>query len=172
MMKQVLRGVYTEERSDERAQDDTATVRRRVGFTLWEIATVLLILAIVATLTAPAYAKLGEGQDQTSADMLIKLLRDTRSLAIEHSVEATLLIDPESGHYRVDTASSFGSGRVAEDTLRFAATEGLESSLPRVRYVFRSTGAGFGDSVIVRGSDSTRVIVLDTWSGVPHAIAR
>ena len=149
------------------ARDD-----KRRGFTLWEIATVLLVLAIVATLTAPAYVKMGEERDKTSADMLIKLLRDTRTLAIENAVEATLLIDPETGHFRVDTASSFGSGRVAEDTLRFAATEGLESSLPRVRYVFRPTGAGFGDSVTVRGSDSTRVIVLDTWSGIPYAIAR
>ena len=144
----------------------------RRGFTLWEIATVLVILAIVASLTAPAYVKLGEDKDKTSADLLIKLLRDTRSLAIEHAVEATLIIDPENGHFRVDTTSSFGSGRVAEDTLRFAATEGLESALPRIRYVFRATGAGFGDSVVVRGGDSTRVIVLDTWSGIPHAIAR
>ncbi|MNC96803.1 hypothetical protein D3C83_142710 [compost metagenome] len=81
-------------------------------------------------------------------------------------------MDPETGHYRVDTTSSFGSGRVAEDTLRFAATEGLSSSLPRIRYVFRASGAAFGDSVTIRGSDSTRVLVIDTWSGVPRAIAR
>jgi competence protein ComGC len=154
------------------ARDASATVRRRSAFTLWEIATVLLILAIVASLTAPAYVKLGEEKDKTSVDLLVKLLRDTRSLAIEHAVEATLIIDPETGHFRVDTTSSFGSGRVAEDTLRFAAAEGLESTLPRIRYVFRATGAGFGDSVTVRGADSTRVILLDTWSGMPHAIAR
>ena len=144
----------------------------RRGFTLWEIATVLLILAIVASLTAPAFVRLGEERDKTSADLLLKLLRDTRSLAIERAVEATLIIDPKTGHFRVDTSSSFGSGRVAEDTLRFAASEGLESPLPRIRYVFRATGAGFGDSVTVRGGDSTRVIVLDTWSGMPNAIAR
>lgn len=147
-------------------------MRTRRGFTLWEIATVLLILAIVASLTAPAYARLGGDPERTSADLVIKLLRDTRSLAIERTVEATLIIDPETGHYRVDTTSSFGSGRVVEDTLRFAAAEGLESHLPRVRYVFRPTGAAFGDSVLVRGADSTRVIVIDTWSGMPNAIAR
>ena len=154
------------------AQGDPATVRRRVGFTLWEIATVLLIVAIVATLTAPAFVRLGEERDKTSEDILVKLLHDTRSLAIEHSVEATLIIDPETGHFRVDTTSSFGSGRVVEDTLRFPAAQGLESSLPRVRFVFRPTGAAFGDSVTLRGADSTRVLVLDTWSGMPHAIAR
>jgi prepilin-type N-terminal cleavage/methylation domain-containing protein len=146
--------------------------RNSRGFTLWEIATVLLIIAIVASLTAPAFARLGEEPVKTSEDALIKLLRDTRLLAIEHSVEATLLVDPKTGHYRVDTTSSFGSGRVAEDTLRFAATEGMESALPRLRYVFRPSGAGFGDSVVVRGADSTHVLIIDTWSGVPHAIAR
>ena len=147
-------------------------MKARRGFTLWEIATVLLIIAIVASLTAPAFVRLGEERDKTSEDILIKLLHDTRSLAIERSVEATLIIDPENGHYRVDTTSSFGSGRVIEDTLHFAATDKLESDLPRIRYVFRPTGAAFGDSVIVRGSDSTRVLLIDPWSGMPHAIAR
>ena len=144
----------------------------RRGFTLWEIATVLLIIAIVATLTAPAFVRLGEAPQMTSEDMLVKLLRDTRALAIEHSVEATLLIDPENGHYRVDTTSSFGTGQVVEDTLHFAAAEKLESDLPRLRYVFRPTGAAFGDSVTLRGTDSTRVLIVDTWSGMPHAITR
>ena len=147
-------------------------MRARRAFTLWEIATVLLIIAIVASLTAPAFARLGEERAETSEDALVKLFRDTRSLAIEHSVEARLLVDPKTGHYRVDTTSSFGSGPVTEDTLRFAATEGLESELPRLRYVFRPSGAGFGDSVTVRGADSTRVLRIDTWSGMPHAIAR
>ena len=164
--KRALRATCPEERQRRRTQGD------RAGFTLWEIATVLLIITIVATLTAPAFVKMGEERDKTSAELVIKLLRDTRTLAIEHAVEATLLIDPETGHFRVDTTSSFGSGRVAEDTLRFAAAEGMESNLPRVRFVFRPTGAAFGDSVRVRGSDSTHVILLDIWSGVPRAIAR
>jgi hypothetical protein len=132
----------------------------------------MLIVAVVATLTAPAFVSLGQDRPQTSQDVLVKLLRDTRMLAIERAVEATLIIDPESGHYRVDTTSSFGTGKVAEDTLRFAAAEGLESNLPRIRYVFRPTGAAFGDSVTLRGSDSTRVLFIDTWSGMTHAIAR
>jgi hypothetical protein len=132
----------------------------------------MLIVAVVATLTAPAFVSLGQDRPQTSEDVMVKLLRDTRKLAIERAVEATLIIDPESGHYRVDTTSSFGTGKVIEDTLRFAAAEGLESNLPRIRYVFRPTGAAFGDSVMLRGADSTRVLFIDTWSGMTHAIAR
>jgi prepilin-type N-terminal cleavage/methylation domain-containing protein len=146
------------------------TARR--GFTLWEIATVMLIIAITASLAAPAFVQFGAARDPSSSDALIKLLHDTRALAIEHSVEARLVIDPKTGHYRVDTSSSFGAGRVAEDSLRLAANEGLVTDLPRLRFVFRPTGAAFGDSVTVRGSDSTRMISVDTWSGVAHAIVR
>jgi Tfp pilus assembly protein FimT len=139
---------------------------------LWEIATVMLIMAIAATLAAPAYVRFGEEKNQTSADRLVKLLHDTRALAIEHAVVATLVIDPASGHFRVDTTSSFGTGKAVEDTLHFGATEGLVTDLPRLRYVFRATGAAFADSVIVRGSDSTRAVLVDPWSGAANAIAR
>jgi prepilin-type N-terminal cleavage/methylation domain-containing protein len=147
-------------------------MRAKPGFTLWEIATVMLIMAIAATLAAPAYVRFGQDREQTSADLLLKLLHDTRAIAIARAVDATLLIDPKTGHYRVDTTSSFGAGRVAEDTLRFGATEGLETDLARLRYVFRPTGAAFGDSVLVRGRDSTRLVRVDTWSGVANATAR
>jgi prepilin-type N-terminal cleavage/methylation domain-containing protein len=147
-------------------------MRTRRGFTLWEIATVMLIVAITASLAAPAFVQFGATRAPTSSDALIKLLHDTRSIAIEHSVEARLVIDPKTGHYRVDTSSSFGAGRVAEDSLRLAANEGLVTDLPRLRFVFRPTGAAFGDSVTVRGSDSTRLVTVDTWSGVAHAIVR
>jgi prepilin-type N-terminal cleavage/methylation domain-containing protein len=147
-------------------------MRERRGFTLWEIATVMLIIAITASLAAPAFVEFGATRTPTSADALLKLLHDTRAIAIEHSVEARLVIDPKTGHYRVDTSSSFGAGRVAEDSLRLAANEGLITDLPRLRFVFRATGAAFGDSVTVRGSDSTRLVTVDTWSGVAHAISR
>ncbi|HEY6219045.1 MAG TPA: prepilin-type N-terminal cleavage/methylation domain-containing protein [Gemmatimonadaceae bacterium] len=155
------------------AQDGTrGRTTARAGFTLWEIATVLLIIAITASLAAPAFVQLGQAQTQTSADAVIKLLHDSRALAVEHGVETTVLLDPKTGHYRVDTASTFGSGTVAEDSLRLGAAELMESDKPRLRYVFRPTGAAFADTMTVRGSDSTRVIVVDPWSGVAHAKTR
>jgi prepilin-type N-terminal cleavage/methylation domain-containing protein len=146
--------------------------RSRAGFTLWEMATVLLIIAITASLAAPAFVRLGQDKSLTSADRLMKLLHDTRSVAIKYAVETTLLIDPKSGHFRVDTTSIAGSGSVAEDTLHLGAIESLETDLPRLRYVFRPTGAAFADSVIVHGADSTRLVIVDPWSGVAHAKAR
>jgi hypothetical protein len=144
----------------------------RSAFTLWEIATVLLIVAITAGLAAPAFVELGQDKAQSSADMLMKLLHDARAIAVERGVETDVLIDPKSGRYRVDTLSTFGSATVARDSLRFGATESLETELPRLRYVFKPSGAAFGDSVTVRGMDSTRVIFVDTWSGAAYARPR
>ena len=132
----------------------------------------MLIIAISATLAAPAFVRLGADKTLTSADLLMKLLHDTRAVAIRHGVETTLVIDPKSGHFRVDTASTAGTGPVAEDTLHFGATESLETNLPRLRYVFRATGAAFADSVIVHSADSTRLVMVDGWSGVAYAKAR
>lgn len=145
---------------------------RRRGFTLWEIATVMLIVAIAATLSAPAFVRLGQEKTLTSADLLMKLLHDTRAVAIQHAVETTLVIDPKSGHFRVDTMSTSGTGRVAEDTLRLGATESLETELPRLRYIFRASGAAFADSAIVHCTDSTRLVMVDSWSGVAYAKTR
>jgi prepilin-type N-terminal cleavage/methylation domain-containing protein len=147
-------------------------MRKRRGFTLWEMATVLLIVAISATLAAPAFVRLGQDKTATSADMLMKLLHDTRAFAISRAIQTTLLLDPKTGHYRVDTTSSAGSGHVVEDTLHFGATEALDTDLPRLRYVFRPTGAAFADSVLVHGMDSTRMVFVDGWSGVAYAKVR
>lgn len=136
------------------------------------MATVLLIVAISATLAAPAFVRLGQDKMATSSDMLMKLLHDTRAFAIAHATETTLVLDPKSGHYRVDTTSSSGTGHVIEDTLHFSATESLDTDLPRLRYVFRPTGAAFADSVLVHGLDSTRLVIVDGWSGVAYAKVR
>lgn len=132
----------------------------------------MLIMAIAATLVAPAYIEFGKASDLSSTDRYMKLLRDTRSMAITHTVEATLIVDPVTGRFRIDTVSSFGAGKAVEDSLQLGATERLETELPRLRYVFRPTGATFADTVLMRGMDSTRLIIVNPWSGVPSAIAR
>lgn len=147
-------------------------MKRRVGFTLWEMAMVMAILAILTSLAAPAFARFGADKQKTSTELLIELLNNTRRLAIRSNVMATLLIDPSSGHYRLDSVGSNGVGNVAEDTLQFAASERLETALPRLRYMFRPTGAAFGDTVVIHAVDSVRVLTVDKWSGVANARVR
>lgn len=146
--------------------------RRRRGFTLFEMTIVLMVLAIVTGLSVPAMVRFGARDAGTGSDRLIELLTNARRLAIQRAVQVDLVIDPETGHYRVDSTGVGGMGLVAEDTLDLAITDALETDLPRLRYRFRVTGAAFGDTVVIRGADSTRVLQVDRWSGVAHAIAR
>jgi prepilin-type N-terminal cleavage/methylation domain-containing protein len=148
------------------------TLRARRGFTLWEMAMVMVILAVLTSIAVPALVSFGEDRPRTSTDQLLDLVNDSRRVAIRHNVMATLLIDPETGHYRVDTVGTNGLGLVVEDTLDIGASELLETELPRLRYMFRPTGAAFGDTVVIKGMDSTRVLTVDRWSGVAYARVR
>ena len=133
---------------------------------------VMVILAVLTGIAVPAMVKLGEDRPRTSTDLLLDLINDTRRIAIRHNVFATLTINPESGHFRVDTVGSNGVGMAVEDTLDIGVSEAIESELPRLRYMFRATGAAFGDTVVVRGADSTRLLTVDRWTGVAHARGR
>jgi Tfp pilus assembly protein FimT len=146
--------------------------RPRHGFTLMEISIVLLILIIVMAVVTPALVSFGRDRQLTTVDLLIGLLRDSRRLAIQQGATVTVLLDPQNGHFRVDSVSPIGAGIVVEDTLDLGVYDQLESDKPRLRYVFASSGAAFADSLTIRGSDSTRVLFVDPWSGIAYAIAR
>jgi prepilin-type N-terminal cleavage/methylation domain-containing protein len=146
--------------------------RRRTGFTLWEMTVVLMVLAVATGLAAPALVSFGTEKPRTSADRLTDLLGDARRLAITSAVDVRVTIDPTTGHYRVDSIGSFGMGLVAKDSLELGLTDALETTLPRLRYLFRASGTAFGDSVVVRGVDSTRAVFVDRFSGVAYAVAR
>lgn len=145
----------------------------RRGFTLWEMAIVLAVMAVSAVLVAPAIARLGTEQERKPAAELLALLHDARKAAIERNTVVTLRLDPVSGHYRADSAGVGGTGLVAEGTLQLDATEVLTASTPRLTWTFRPTGAAMGDSVLVRAAyRSVVVVVVDLWSGEARADAR
>ena len=144
----------------------------RRGFTLWEMAIVLAVMALSAVLVAPAFARLGTEQPRAAASALLALLRDARGSAIERNTVVTLRLDPVSGHYRADSSGIRGSGVLAEGTLQLDATETLVTPLPRLQFVFRPTGASLGDTVLVRGGQQSVLVVVDSWSGVARVDAR
>lgn len=146
--------------------------RARGGFTLWEMAIVLAVMSVAAILVAPAITRLGEAPPPRTGDVFLALLRDARKAAIERNAIVTLLLDPVSGHFRADSVGAGGAGLLAEGTLALGATETMETTLPRLRFVFRPTGAALGDSVLVRGIGETFLITVDPWSGVARTDAR
>jgi len=146
--------------------------RARGGFTLWEMAIVLAVMAIAAVLVAPAITRLGESPPPRIADAVLALLRDARKAAIDRNATVTLRLDPVSGRYRADTTGVAGTGLLAEGTLALGATETLVTDRARLVYLFRPTGAAFADTVLVRGAGKTVLVSVDPWSGVARTDAR
>ena len=145
---------------------------RRRGFTLWEMTIVLALVALGATLVIPNWVDFGENQSVAPGDAMIALLRDARKLAIEQSQTVRVNIDPAALYYRVDTTGANGTGFYADGTLAMSAYETLETDLKRLRYMFRPTGAGLGDTVAVRGGEYPVTVAVDTWSGYAVVYAR
>ena len=148
------------------------TNRARRGFTLLEMGIVLAIMAVSALLVAPAIGRIGQQKPPVVGDGLIKLLHDSRQIAIERNETVTLRMDPLSGRYRADTVGVGGSGKLGEGTLTLGAQETMVTDQPRLVYVFHPTGSTFADTVIVRGGIRSVMISVDAWNGVAYASAR
>lgn len=141
----------------------------RAGYTLWELTMVLLVMAIAATLAAPAFARFGADQPAGGADAMLGLLRDARKAAVEFNADVTLRLDPKTLDYALDTSGVNGSALFATGTLDLGGAQSLVTDQPRLQYVFRATGAAFADSVVLRGGRVPLVVRVDPWSGVARA---
>jgi Tfp pilus assembly protein FimT len=133
---------------------------------------VLLVMAIAASLAAPAFARFGSDQPAGAADRMIGLLHDSRKAAIDFNATVTLRMDPKTLKYQLDTSGVNGSAPFAEGTLDLGLTQSLVTDLPRLQYVFRPTGAAFADTVVVKGGSVPLVVRVDPWSGVARADSR
>ena len=149
-------------------------MRARRGFTLWEMSIVLAITALVAAVVIPALVGPQFGNDPVPqvGDQIVGLLRDARRSAIDYDQTITVRIDPTSGMYQIDTTGAYGTGMYTQGQLSLSAFESLVTDLPRLVYVFRPTGAAFGDSVGVSGSNGAATVLVDPWSGMPYADPR
>jgi prepilin-type N-terminal cleavage/methylation domain-containing protein len=146
--------------------------RVRRGFTLWEMAIVLAVVAVSAIVVVPRLTDLGAVPPEQTGDVIVSVLRNARRVAIERSQTVTVRIDPVSGVFHVDTSGVNGTGRLAENVLELGAWQSLVTQAERLTYVFRPTGAAFGDSVLVRGNDMTVLVTIDPWSGQAVVYAR
>lgn len=145
--------------------------RVRRGFTLWEMTIVFAVMAVTALFVIPQWVRLGDAPPAAIGQPLLDALRDARRLAITAHQVVALRIDPVSGRYRVDTSGVAGTGVYFEGTLALGALESIESDQARVQYIFRPTGATYGDTVLVRNTNGAVLIAVDPWSGeaVSHA---
>jgi len=146
-----------------------ASLSARRGYTLWELTMVLLVMTIAAMLAVPAFSDFGRNPQPTGADAMLGLLKDARKASIDFNANVTLRLDPATLRYELDTSSVSGYGVLAAGTLDLGLSRTLITDQPRLQYVFRPTGAAFGDTVVVRGGPVPLTIRIDAWSGVAHA---
>lgn len=147
-------------------------MRARRGFTLWEMAIVLAIMSVSAVIVIPRLTEFGQTPPPEPGDVITSVLRDARRAAISRSMTVTLRVDPKSGQYRADTTGIAGTGALAEGTLDVSMWESLDTDRSRLTFVFRPSGAAFGDTVRVRGNNGSVVVSVDPWSGNPVIHAR
>lgn len=146
------------------------TARR--GFTLWETALVLAVLAVTLVLAVPAVSAYGSQKPQADAESLLELLRDARREAVESGTVVAMWLDPVSGRFRMDTTGVAGKGEYVSGTMELGGATVMVTDLVRVQFLFQPTGAAFADSVGVRGPNGTVMVQVDAWNGVAHADPR
>ena len=133
-----------------------------------EMTIVMAIMAIASGLVVPALVDFGRTPQRRTADALLSLLNATRRLAIDSSVTATLVLDPKSGDYRIDSTGFSGAGLVLQSQIDLLGMDAMVTELPRLTFTFQRTGAAIGDTVRIRGADSSVVVSIDPWSGVAY----
>lgn len=148
----------------------------RRGFTLWELVVVLALLAVTLGVAVPAYVRFGAAAARP-VDVLVATLRAAREVAVRTGATVTLVLDPGTGVFRVDTAGVGGAATVRVDTLDADARGTIDPDSARLRWTFRPTGAVLADTVRLRaggadGAGTGRVLVVDAWSGVPRVETR
>ncbi|GJG85044.1 hypothetical protein tb265_02250 [Gemmatimonadetes bacterium T265] len=143
----------------------------RGGFTLWELVVVLALLAVTLGVVVPAYVRFGAAGTRP-VDALAATLRAARETAIRTGTTVTLVLDPATGAYRVDTAGVTGAATLRTDTLDADARGTIDADSARLRWTFRPTGAALADPVRLRAPGGARVLVVDAWNGVPRVEAR
>jgi prepilin-type N-terminal cleavage/methylation domain-containing protein len=144
----------------------------RRGFTLFEMAIVLAIMALIAAIVVPELSRFGRERTPEAAGGMLSLLHDARKVAIDKAVTVNLRIDPLTGRYRVDTTGVAGTGEFTEGAVPLDASETIVTEQPRIQFIFRPTGAVFGDTLVVRGLGSTVLVSVDPWSGLARTDAR
>ena len=147
--------------------------RARAGFTLIEMIVVLIVIGVLAGLTAPAMARaISPHAAEGDAMPVAALLRGARREAIERGLYVTVTLDAAGARYRADSAGVRGTGMLSEGTLELRDGVMLETDSLRVHFTFRPDGSVFGDTLTVRGPWSASRVSIDRWTGAIHVDAR
>ncbi len=138
---------------------------RRGGHTLLELTVILTVLGVMGALVAPSWrdARADARLDQ-AVRALVSLLDEARLAAEERGAIVTLIVDPATGRtwYAADAVEAPPERLRA---LPLAGTVVVESTSPRVGFVFVPGGLAFGQPLRLHDGIRARTVTVDSWSG-------
>jgi prepilin-type N-terminal cleavage/methylation domain-containing protein len=129
----------------------------RRGVTLIELVVVIMLMAIVAGVAAPAFTSF-DRRTPTGVDAVVDLIRHARLTAVEQGRAVTLTIDPATARYWLDAPDT-------TDVLALPQGVTLSAMQPRVHLRFAPTGGVDADPILVHEQNAVTPIVLDRWTG-------
>ncbi len=135
------------------------------GVTLIEIVVVIALMAIVASVSAPAFNAFEHGHDAPSVDPVTTLLRRARATALERGHAVTVTIDPATRRFWLDVPDTSG-------LLELPPNVTLFSPQARVHERFEPNGEATADPLFVRTGTRSIPVIVDRWSGEVTADAR
>ncbi|MEP6999043.1 MAG: prepilin-type N-terminal cleavage/methylation domain-containing protein [bacterium] len=135
-------------------------MRPRSAFTLIELLVVLLLLAITAAASVPAFATGRRDPDLETADVLVSLLTNARDAAREQGTRAEVVFAPRQARYWISSGSKLRTGIIPLTTSQRL----VGSDSERVVCSFSASGPATVCGLAVRGASDV-IVRVDPWTG-------
>jgi len=140
------------------------TARR--GMTMIELVVVIALMAIIAGVSAPAFASLDRPRNGSGFDAVIMILRRSRATAIHRATAVSVTIDPTTARYWIDPPDTTA-------VLSLPAGATLSARAPRVHFRFAPSGEAVTDEpLFVREGAAVRPVLVDPWTGEARRASR
>jgi len=134
------------------------------GFTLFEILVVLVLMALVATISAPFVSRsLGRAEAKGSAHDVAAALRRARSEAVVRNTDVVLTVDVNDRSFRIDGAAPHDLPPALAVELFTAQTEQITDDSGNIR--FFPDGSSTGGEVVLGDGKSTFHVQVDWLTG-------
>jgi general secretion pathway protein H len=134
------------------------------GFTLFEVMIVLVLMALIAAVSAPLLSKgLGRAEAKGSAQDVAAALRRARSEAVVRNAEVVLTVDVNQRSLRIDGVETRSLPAKLQIELFTAQTEQISADSGNIR--FFPDGSSTGGEIVLADGRSKFHVQVDWLTG-------